>query len=90
MVYSTENARSASHRRPTSSAFSLAEAGLNYAYATLYNASDPTMPGAVPLRSETVDGAAPSRWWGTLDTTTNTWTLTGRAGACRARQAAST
>jgi Tfp pilus assembly protein PilX len=77
MIYTTENVRSASSSKADERAFSLAEAGLNYAYATLYNAQDPTMPGAVPVRSETVENGTIT-WWGTLDTQTNTWTLTGR------------
>ncbi|HMJ00732.1 MAG TPA: hypothetical protein VK488_12920 [Gaiellaceae bacterium] len=77
MVYSTENVRAASTSRADERSFSLAEAGLNYAYATLYNAPDPLMPGAVPTRSEAADGGT-IMWWGTLDTQTNTWTLTGR------------
>jgi Tfp pilus assembly protein PilX len=77
MIYTTENVRSASSSKAEERAFSLAEAGLNYAYATLYNAQDPTMPGAVPVRSETVENGTIT-WWGTLDTTTDTWTLTGR------------
>ena len=77
MVYSTENVRSASSSKAEERAFSLAEAGLNYAYSTLYSAQDPTMPGAVPVRSETVENGTIT-WWGTLDTQTNTWTLTGR------------
>lgn len=77
MVYSTENVKSASSSKAEERAFSLAEAGLNYAYATLYNAQDPTMPGAVPVRNQTVENGTVT-WWGTLDATTNTWTLTGR------------
>jgi Tfp pilus assembly protein PilX len=77
MVYSSENVRSASTSKADERSFSLAEAGLNYAYSTLYNASDPLMPGAVPTRSEQVDNGT-IMWWGTLDTDTNTWTLTGR------------
>ena len=77
MVYSTENVKSASSSKAEERAFSLAEAGLNYAYSTLYNAQDPTMQGAVPVRSQTVENGTVT-WWGTLDTTTNTWTLTGR------------
>lgn len=77
MLYTTSNARSASVSYSNEKALSLAEAGLNYAYATLYNAPDPTMPGAVPMRSETIENGT-VEWWGTLDTSTNTWTLTGR------------
>ncbi len=77
MVYSTENVRSAAASKSDERAVSLAEAGLNYAYATLYNASDPTMPGAVPQRSEQVEEGTIT-WWGTLDTQTNVWTLVGK------------
>ena len=77
MVYSTENVRSAAVSKTDERAVSLAEAGLNYAYSTLYNASDPTMPGAVPQRSEQAEDGTIT-WWGTLDTQTNVWTLTGR------------
>ena len=77
MIYSTENVRSAAVSKDDERAVSLAEAGLNYAYSTLYNATDPTMPGAVPQRSEAA-GNGTITWWGTLDTQTNTWTLTGR------------
>jgi Tfp pilus assembly protein PilX len=76
MFYSTTNYRSASSSKAGQRAFSLAEAGLNDAYATLYNASDPLMPGAVPQRSESVEDGTMT-YSGTLDTATNTWTLTG-------------
>ena len=58
MIYSTENVKSASSSKADERAFSLAEAGLNYAYSTLYNASDPLMPGAVPTRSEQIGRAS--------------------------------
>jgi Tfp pilus assembly protein PilX len=77
MVYSTSNVRTAASSKADERAFALAEAGLNYAYSTLYNASDPTMPGAVPLRSDVVEDGTIT-WWGTLDTETNKWTLNGR------------
>ena len=77
MVYSTGNARSASTSRADERAFSLAEAGLNDAYSNLYNAADPTMPGAMPQRSEPAEDGTIT-WWGTLDTQTNVWTLTGK------------
>jgi len=77
MIYSTENSRGAASSKADERAFSLAEAGLNYAYATLYNAPDPTMPGAVPQRSEPAEDGTIT-WWGTLETQTNVWTLAGR------------
>jgi hypothetical protein len=77
MVYTTSNVRTAASSKADERAFALAEAGLNYAYSTLYNASDPTMPGAVPLRTEQVEDGTIT-WWGTLDLQTNKWTLNGR------------
>ena len=47
------------------------------------------MPGAVPTRSEPVENGTIT-WWGTLDTTTNTWTLTGRGSVPSPTEAAST
>jgi Tfp pilus assembly protein PilX len=77
MVYTTENGRASATSKADEQAFSLAEAGLNNAYSNLYNAADPTMPGALPQRSESVEGGTVT-WWGTLDTQTNVWTLTGQ------------
>ncbi len=76
MIYTTANHGSAARSKADRRALSLAEAGLNYAYSTLYNASDPTQPGAVPQRAETLESGT-ATYWGTLDTQTNTWTLTG-------------
>jgi len=76
MIYTTSNQGSAQRSKADRRALSLAEAGLNFAYSTLYNASDPSQPGAVPQRVEQLeDGTA--TYWGKLDTQTNVWTLTG-------------
>src|ERR687895_192183 len=75
-VYSTSNSRSASISQEQRRALSLAEAGLNNAYATLHNSGDPTMPGAVPERTEPGEGGTIT-WSGVLDTSTDIWTLTG-------------
>jgi Tfp pilus assembly protein PilX len=78
IAYSSANQRSANYSKAERSAAWLAEAGLNYAYATLYNASDPTMPGAVPSRTVTFDGGQVT-YSGALDEATNTWTLSATA-----------
>jgi Tfp pilus assembly protein PilX len=78
IAYTTANQRSANYSKAERSAAWLAEAGLNYAYATLYNASDPTMPGAVPGRTVTFDRGQVT-YSGTLDDTTDTWTLSATA-----------
>ncbi len=77
MVYSTQDLTSSKRSDAETRAFALAEAGLNDAYATLHNSSTPLMPDAVPQSTQTV-GDGTISWYGTLDQTTNTWTLTGQ------------
>jgi hypothetical protein len=74
VVYSTHNQTSAARSKAERSAQSLAEAGLAYAYSTLYQSGTPTMPNAVPdttlpLNQGTV------RYYGVLNG--QTWTLVG-------------
>jgi Tfp pilus assembly protein PilX len=74
VAYSTNNF-SASHRsKAEQTALALAEAGLNNAYATLHNASNPTMASAVPQQTLQMDGGTVT-YYGTLSG--NTWTLVG-------------
>lgn len=77
MIYTTSNQGSAQRSKADARALALAEAGLAYAYATLYNASDPQQPNAVPERSEQLEGGT-AKWHGTYDAATKTWTLTGQ------------
>jgi hypothetical protein len=74
VVYTTGNQRSAHHSKAARATQSLAEAGLHYAYATLYNSSTPTMPGAVPEQTVSVNGGTVT-YSGTLNG--ETWTLKG-------------
>jgi hypothetical protein len=76
VLYSTGGERAANRSKAELRAKSLAEAGVNYAFATLYNASDPTLSGAVPARSVPLEGGTVD-YYGTLDQETNRWTLTG-------------
>jgi hypothetical protein len=76
MIYTTANQGSAQRSKADRKALSLAEAGLNNAYGTLHTAGDPTLPGAVPERTEQLEGGTVT-WSGTLDTQTDVWTLTG-------------
>ena len=76
VLYTTGGERAANRSKAELRAQSLAEAGVNYAFATLYNASDPTLSGAVPPRSQQLDGGT-VEYYGTLDQATNRWTLTG-------------
>jgi Tfp pilus assembly protein PilX len=74
VAYSTSNLGSAHRSKADQTALTLAEAGLNDAYATLHNASNPTMAAAVPQQTVQMDGGTVT-YYGTLNG--NTWTLTG-------------
>lgn len=78
IAYSSANQRSANYSKAERTTQALAEAGLSYALSTLYNAGDPTMPGAVPARTVSVGGGEVT-YTGALDETTNTWTLSAAA-----------
>ncbi len=74
LAYSSWNYGSSKRSDAESQALALAEAGLNYAYSTLYNSGTPTMDGAVPPRTITLETGDAS-YYGTL--TGNTWKLVG-------------
>lgn len=74
IAYSSWNYGSAKRSDADLQALALAEAGLNYAYSTLYNSGTPTMDNAVPSRTITMD-AGDATYYGTL--TGNTWKLVG-------------
>jgi Tfp pilus assembly protein PilX len=76
IAYTSSNQRLASYSKAERSTRSLAEAGLSYAISTLYNAGDPTMPGAVPTRTVDV-GTGQITYSGTLSEDGTTWTLSG-------------
>ena len=77
MVYfSSSNARSSAFAADHGHAASFAEAGMNFARSTLWQAPDPTNPGSVPLATQVVDGV-PVTYSGTYDAGTQIWTLTG-------------
>ncbi len=73
-VYSTQNYHSTARSQADQTALALAEAGLNNAYSTLFSASNPSMAGAVPQQTVTLEGGTVT-YYGTLNGTT--WTLTG-------------
>ncbi|HUH15011.1 MAG TPA: hypothetical protein VML35_03900 [Gaiellaceae bacterium] len=74
IAYSSWNYGSAKRSDAELQALRLAEAGLNYAYSTLYNSGTPTMDGAVPPRTVTLE-TGDATYYGTL--TGNTWKLVG-------------
>jgi Tfp pilus assembly protein PilX len=76
IVYTSDNQRSSHYSKATKTTQALAEGGLHYAYSTLYNSSSPTMPGAVPSTTVSVNGGTVT-YSGTLSG--DTWTLSGVA-----------
>jgi hypothetical protein len=76
VLYTTSGERAANYSKAELRAKSLAEAGVNYAFATLHNATDPTLGGAVPPRTVQLEGGT-VEYYGSLDQSTNRWTLTG-------------
>jgi len=76
LLYTTQNSSAASRSKADQLALSLAEAGLNYAYATLSAAPDPTRADAVPRQSVALAGGT-ATYWGSYDWLSKTWTLSG-------------
>jgi hypothetical protein len=76
IFYAGSNARSAEHSVDDSRALNLAEAGMNYARAILWQSSDPTSASAVPSGSLALEGGTVT-YSGTYDSTSKIWTLTG-------------
>lgn len=74
IAYSSWNYGSSKRSDAELQALALAEAGLNYAYSTLYNSGTPTMDGAVPSRTITLS-TGDATYYGTL--TDDTWKLVG-------------
>ncbi len=73
-AYSSWNYGAASRSNADQVALALAEAGLNYAYATLYNSATPSNPATVPQTTVTLEGGT-ATYVGVL--AGDTWTLTG-------------
>jgi hypothetical protein len=76
IFYSSSNARNSEYSADDAKALNLAEAGMNYARAILWQAGDPTSPSAVPSGSLTLEGGTVT-YSGTYDSTSKIWTLTG-------------
>lgn len=74
VVYSTHNQTSSHRSKADRSAQSLAEAGLAYAYSTLFQSGTPTMPNAVPEQTVPLNNGTVS-YYGILNG--ETWTLVG-------------
>ena len=71
--YSSSTGRSGRYSIASERASSIAEAGINDAYAILSNASDPRSPSALPTASASFEGGSAS-WSGTING--DTWTVT--------------
>ena len=76
IFYAGSNARSSEHSADDSKALNLAEAGMNYARAILWQSSDPTNTTSVPTATLTLEGGTVT-YSGTYDTASHIWTLTG-------------
>jgi Tfp pilus assembly protein PilX len=80
LQYTSAGSRHASYSKSNTSAFSLAEAGVNSALSVLSNtANDPLNGGLLPTRTTNFENGSVT-WSGTLDTPSRTWTVnaTGR------------
>ena len=77
MYYSTQSQRDAARSHASLSAAALAEAALNNAYSVLSAAPNPSMSGAVATQTRVPFDGGYISWSGTLDQSTNTWTLSG-------------
>lgn len=83
IVYTTSNQNEASHSKASDAAYRLAESGINNAMATLgysqTNAlSSTALPGTEASATSKTYPTGTASWWGTLNTTTKTWTLYGK------------
>jgi hypothetical protein len=76
VFYASSNYRSAEHSVDEERALNLAEAGMNYARAELWNAPDPTSASAVGTRTLALEGGIVG-YSGSYDPVTKLWTLTG-------------
>jgi hypothetical protein len=81
VMYQTSNAASANRSVVDERSFSLSEAGVNNAMAVLSNPSnnalDPdTLPSSEATASTAQYEGGTAKWWGVLDATTATWTVT--------------
>jgi hypothetical protein len=76
VYYATSNARSSEYSADNQKALNLAEAGLNYARAVLWNDSDPTSPTSFTGGPLTVEGGTVN-YSGSYNASSKVWTLTG-------------
>ena len=76
VYFSSSNARSSAYAADQHGAAGLAEAGLNLARSTLWQAPDPSNPSSVPVTIQTVEGVAVT-YSGSFDAGSQIWTLTG-------------
>lgn len=77
VYFSSANTRSSAYAADHQSALDLAEAGMNFARSTLWQAADPSDPNSVPSATQQVEGVNVT-YYGTFDAGAQIWTLTGR------------
>ena len=83
IYYMTSNQDHAAYSRSNQVAFSLAEAGYNNAMSVLNNASNPKSstilpPASSPATDSLTYPGGTIKWWGSYNSTTQTWTISGR------------
>lgn len=83
IYYATANESHAAYARTGQVAFSLAEAGYNNAQAVLNNAPNPKAstvlpPANNPATDATTYPGGTIKWWGSYNSSTQTWTISGR------------
>lgn len=76
VYFAGANAQHAERSVDDTRALALAEAGMNYARAILWNAADPTVATSVPSGTLTLDGGTVS-YSASYDSAAKVWTLTG-------------
>jgi Tfp pilus assembly protein PilX len=85
IIFTSSNQRNSAYQRAAQTASSLAEAGLNNAISVLANPNNSCCLEQSNLMANSAAAATPKAytggtvlWWGTLDTNSETWTVSGR------------
>src|SRR5205085_1069968 len=80
ILYSTSGEHQSSYSKAADQSYRLAETGINNAMATLGNTQTSALdsnalPGSEATSSSQTYSTGTAKWWGTLNTSTRTWTL---------------
>ena len=83
IFYSTSGQHQSSYSKASDQAYRLAESGINNAMATLGDSQTSALNSSALQNSEASSSTASystgtAKWWGTLNSTTRTWTISGK------------